>query len=78
MLRQPLAVLTSLLLALSLSATTSSTPAAPNLNAKEIADKNAAARGGLQAWRTVETLSLSGKMGIGGNQRATLQVPNPA
>ena len=44
----------------------------------EIADKNAAARGGLQAWRNVKTLVLTGKMGAGGNQRATLQVPTTA
>jgi hypothetical protein len=48
------------------------------LSATEIADKNAAARGGLQAWRSVKTLVLVGKMGAGGNQRATLQVPNTA
>jgi hypothetical protein len=48
------------------------------LSATEIADKSAAARGGLQAWRNVKTLVLVGKMGAGGNQRATLQVPNTA
>jgi hypothetical protein len=45
------------------------------LTAAEIVDKNVAARGGLQAWRRVQTLSLQGKMGAGGNQRATLPVP---
>ena len=48
------------------------------LSAAQIAEKNVAARGGLQAWRAVQTLSLEGKMGAGGNQRATLPVPTPA
>jgi len=45
------------------------------LSASEIVDKNVAARGGLQAWRAVQTLSLEGKMGVGGNRRATLAQP---
>lgn len=45
------------------------------LSAAEIVDKNVAARGGLQAWRGVHTLSMRGKMDVGGNQRATLPVP---
>lgn len=45
------------------------------LSAAAIVDKNVAARGGLQAWRNVQTLTMSGTMGAGGNQRATL---NPA
>jgi len=48
-----------------------------NLSAPQIVDKNIAARGGLQAWRAVQTISEEGKMGVGGNQRATLQVPMP-
>ena len=54
------------------------TPAGAKLSAADIADKNVAARGGLQAWRAVQTMSLAGKLGAGGNQRATLQVPAPA
>lgn len=46
-----------------------------NLSAAQIVDKNIAARGGLQAWRAVRTMSEEGKMGVGGNQRATLLVP---
>jgi hypothetical protein len=49
----------------------------PGLSAAQIVEKNVAARGGLQAWRAVQTLSLEGKMGVGGNQRATLAVPGP-
>jgi len=53
--------------------------AAPaGLSAAEIVDKNVAARGGLQAWRAIQTMTLSGRLGSGGNQRSTLQVPNPA
>jgi hypothetical protein len=48
------------------------------LSAAEIVDKNVAARGGLQAWRAVQTLSLQGKLGAGGNQRASLSVPGPS
>jgi len=52
------------------------TPSAPaGLSAAQIVDKNVAARGGLQAWRAVQTLSLQGKMGAGGNQRTALPVP---
>jgi hypothetical protein len=47
------------------------------LSAAQIVDKNVAARGGLQAWRGVQTLSLQGKMGAGGNQRAALSIPTP-
>jgi outer membrane lipoprotein-sorting protein len=38
-------------------------------------EKNIAARGGLQAWRAVQTLSLSGKVDAGGNERPTLSAP---
>jgi hypothetical protein len=41
-----------------------------NLSAAEIANKNVAARGGLKAWHAVQTISESGKMGAGGNDRA--------
>jgi hypothetical protein len=47
-------------------------PAPVNLPASAIVEKNVAARGGLQAWRSVQTLSLQGKLGAGGNQRAAL------
>lgn len=53
-------------------------PSPTKPTAAEIMNKNVAARGGLEAWRAVKTMTLSGKSGAGGNQRATLQVPNPA
>jgi len=52
------------------------TPTASNLSAAAIVDKNVAARGGLQAWRAVQTMLMEGKLGAGGNQRAVLPVPN--
>jgi outer membrane lipoprotein-sorting protein len=67
----------SLAFAVSLAAAVVDTAPQSKLTAAAIVDKNVAARGGLQAWRTVQTLSLAGKMGAGGNQRSTLQVPVP-
>jgi hypothetical protein len=52
---------------LAVSAAAVAAPA--KLTAQQIVDKNIAARGGLAAWRGVETLSWSGKMDAGG--RAT-------
>jgi len=40
-------------------------PAVANLTAAQIVDKHIAARGGLQAWRGVQTVSWSGKMDVG-------------
>ena len=45
------------------------------LPAAEIVNKNVAARGGLQAWRSVQTMSMQGQLAAGGNQRTTLAVP---
>jgi len=57
------------------------TPAAPGkLSAAEIVSKNVAARGGLKAWHEVQTISESGNLGAGGDQRgaATPQPTVPA
>jgi hypothetical protein len=67
--------LVTLTVSLALAADAPSTPT--GLSAAQIVDKNVAARGGLQAWRAVQILSLEGKMGAGGNQRAVLHVPLP-
>jgi outer membrane lipoprotein-sorting protein len=50
---------------------------AAKLTAEQVVEKNIAARGGLQAWRAVQTLSMSGKMDAGGNEQSTsaLRVP---
>lgn len=68
----------SLILAACLAAAAAAAPPQANLSAAEVVRKNVAARGGLEAWRAVKTMSLSGKMGAGGNQRATLQMPTQA
>jgi outer membrane lipoprotein-sorting protein len=50
--------------------------AAPNthagLNAAQIVDKNVQARGGLPAWRAVQSLSFAGKLDAGGKQDTQL------
>src|SRR5258708_2775871 len=40
-------------------------PVPGNLTVTQIVDKHVAARGGLQAWRAVQTLSVTGKMDAG-------------
>jgi len=71
------AILISLAITSSLAAAADVASAPGKLSASEVVDKNVAARGGLQAWRAVQTLSLAGKMGAGGNQRETLAVQPP-
>ena len=57
------------------------TPVA-GLNAAQIIEKNVAARGGLAAWRAVNSITMSGQMDAGGKSNArlpfvmTLQRPN--
>jgi hypothetical protein len=61
-------LLPSLLLGLGLSPAlpaADSSLAAPKLSAAQIVDKNVAARGGLQAWRAVQTLSVAGTIDAG-------------
>jgi len=77
MLRKFLVVSISLAVLVSLAAGANTTSPRAQLSAAEIVDKNVAARGGLQAWRAVQTLSLQGKMGAGGNQRGTVALPMP-
>ncbi len=49
---------------------------APQMTVAAIVDKNVAARGGLAAWRAVQTMEMKGKMEAGGNQRSTIPVPD--
>jgi len=51
------------------------TPTGAKLSAAAIVDRNVEARGGLQEWRAVQTMTLEGKMAAGGNRRSTLSVP---
>src|SRR5437588_10031689 len=62
----PLTVLVCLCGSLVLAATDTKTPPAAKLTAAQIAEKNVAARGGLQAWRAVQSMSWTGKMDAGG------------
>ena len=62
----------ALAVSLGLGAETPSSTA--NLTAEQIVEKNIAARGGLQAWRAVQTLSMSGKADAGGNESPTRSV----
>ena len=77
MFRESLAICISLACANLLAVAQDTPRSRVKLSAVDIADKNVAARGGLQAWRAVQTMSLAGKLGAGGNQRAALPVPNP-
>jgi outer membrane lipoprotein-sorting protein len=43
-----------------------------SLTASQLIDKNVAAKGGLQAWRAVQTMSFSGKMDAGGKSKTQL------
>jgi outer membrane lipoprotein-sorting protein len=46
--------------------------AAAELSAAQIVEKNVAARGGLQSWRAVNTMTFVGEMDAGGKQNAKL------
>ncbi len=45
---------------------------AGGLTARQIVERNVRARGGLEAWRAVDTLKMSGEMGAGGKTEAML------
>src|ERR1700676_3931670 len=47
------------------------------MTAAQIVNKNVAARGGLKAWRAVQTMTESGKMGAGGNNRQPQAAEKP-
>jgi len=55
-----------LVLSLSTAFTLSATAQTSSLTAAQIVEKNIAARGGLEAWRRLQTMSWSGKMDAGG------------
>lgn len=76
MFRQSLGSGISLVFAISLAAQTNARSPQANLSAAEIVEKNVVARGGLEAWRAVRTMSLTGSLGAGGNRRATIPQPH--
>ncbi len=49
-------------------------PNLPKLSAAQIVEKNEAARGGVTAWRAVQTITLTGKLDAGGKQDTLLPV----
>jgi hypothetical protein len=79
MLRISLGICLALALAVPNARAVAAEAAAPQakLSAAAVVDRNVAARGGLAAWRAVQTLSMEGKMAAGGNRRETLGLPNP-
>jgi hypothetical protein len=74
MIRKILMIGSILAIAVSMAAAADTPVAHAKLTAADIVAKNIAARGGLQTWRSVQTLSWAGKMGAGGNQREALPV----
>jgi hypothetical protein len=75
--RKSLSIILSLAFAVAIASAADSPVSKVQLSAVDIVAKNVAARGGLQAWRAVQTMTMEGKLGAGGNQRATLPVPVP-
>src|SRR5258708_36571651 len=61
----------------SFAAATEKTQTSEKLSATEIAERNVAARGGLQKWRAGKTLTINGKMEGGGKNPSTLPIPGP-
>ncbi len=47
-------------------------PILPSMTAAQIVERNVAARGGLAAWKSVQTMSWKGKMGAGGTVYETV------
>jgi len=47
-------------------------PAAAHLTAAQIVERNVAARGGLAAWRAVNTMTMSGQLDVGGKKNTML------
>jgi hypothetical protein len=72
MLRKMVLPIIILLLAVPLVVVADSATTPVELTAAQIVDRNVVARGGLQAWRGVKTLSMSGKLDAGGKQKVQL------
>jgi hypothetical protein len=72
MLRKMVLPIIILLLAVPLVVVADSATAPVDLTAAQIVERNISARGGLQAWRGVKTLSMSGKLDAGGKQKVQL------
>src|ERR1700730_18464468 len=70
-------LLASPMVGLAVAANAPAASAPPAMSAAQIVERNVAARGGLSGWRAVKTLSWTGKMDVGGNNRQTLAMPAP-
>jgi len=77
MYRKTLWLLLAAALPFTLVAGTDAPVSKSKLSAAAVVEKNVAARGGLQTWRGVQTMTMSGTIGAGGNQRAALNTPPP-
>jgi hypothetical protein len=77
MLRKFTGIFAIMALAISVATAADTAPSRASLSASEIVSKSIAARGGLQAWRAVQTISWTGKLGVGGNQRAPIPMSKP-
>lgn len=75
--RKATATLISTVFSLSLATATENPLPQPKLSAAEIVERNVAARGGLEAWRAVHTLSYAGHLGQRIDQRALRPTPRP-
>ena len=78
MFEKPLGVLLGLALAVPFAMAANTASSTAKFTATDIVEKNLEARGGLQAWRAVQSMQWTGKIGAGGNQRATLSLPEPS
>jgi hypothetical protein len=72
MLRKSMAICISMAFGVSLAVAANIPQSQAKLTAAEVVDRNVSARGGLEAWRRVHTMSWEGMMGVGGNQRTAL------
>ena len=77
MLRKFTGIFAIMAFAISVAAAADTAQPRASLSAAEIVNKSIAARGGLQAWRAVQAISWTGKLGVGGNQRAPIPKSAP-
>jgi len=70
--RASLVSISILVFAFSAVAGAENKPKAGTLTAEQVVEKNAAARGGLQAWQAVQSMTISGQMEAGGKQNLDL------
>jgi len=75
MFRKLVAILISTAFGISLAAATEDPFPQTKLSAVEIVEKNVAARGGLEAWRAVQTLSYEGHLSTAADPRVARRIP---